>query len=59
MTKREEDVWNKMAVPTLDTLLEALHEVRRREKIDECRAVSLKQTHCGKSHSTFPLVLRG
>lgn len=35
MTERDDDVWNKMAVPTLDTLLEALIEVRRREKIEE------------------------
>jgi hypothetical protein len=31
VTEREDDVWNKVTVPTLNTLLEALLEVRRRE----------------------------
>lgn len=43
MTKREGDVRNKMAVPTLDTLLEALLEVRRREKIYGWHSARLRQ----------------
>jgi hypothetical protein len=40
MTPKNHPVWNKMAVPTLDTLEEAVREIKRREKIEEWRQYS-------------------
>ena len=35
MTPKDHPVWNKMAVPTLDTLEETIREIKRREQIEE------------------------
>ncbi len=47
MTPKDHPVWNKMAVLTLDTLEEAMRELKRREKIEKWRQHS-------KSHYTMP-----
>ena len=47
MTPKDHPVWNKMAVPTLDTLEEAMREVKRREKIEEWRRLcQVPHTKC-------------
>ena len=47
MTPKDHPVWNKMAVPTLDILEEAMREIKRREQIAKWRQHS-------KSHYTMP-----
>lgn len=37
MTLKDHPIWNKMAVPTLDTLEEVIREIKRRKKIEEWR----------------------
>ena len=44
MTPKDHPVWNKMAVPTLDTLEEAIREIKRRERIEKWRQL-LQSVH--------------
>lgn len=45
MTPKDHPVWNKMAVPTLDTLEEAIREIREMEaKEEEARSNVLPPT---------------
>lgn len=45
MTPKDHPVWNKMAVPTLDTLEEAIREIKEMEaKEEEARSQVLPPT---------------